>query len=206
MIVAAICKFDCLICMEKIFTIILFFIYHFAFTQNILQARKNKKTVESFFPGRYISARLKDGTPISGIIKNVYKDSILIEHFNLQKQVTSFGGIYFDTVGRYNFSIAATDIGLLFSNRRKNFNWQHSAYALQGGAVLLLLGAPINGIYHDKNVFGPSARPFYIAAPIFFALGHLLKDKNVSAYRIRKKYQLKILLLDTRKDPASKLR
>jgi hypothetical protein len=193
-----VCKFDFFICMGKIFTIILFLIHHLAFAQNILQVRKNKKTIESFFPGRYISGKLKDGTPVSGLVKNIYKDSIFIEHFDLQKQITSFGGIYFDTVGRYNFSIAATDIGLLNSNRRKNFNWQHSAYSLQGGAILLLIGAPIDGIYHDKNAFGPSARPFYIAAPIFFALGHVLRNKNLSSYRVGKKYQLKILLLKSR--------
>ena len=196
MIIRAVCKFDFLICMGKIFTIIILLIHHLAFAQNVLQVRKNKKTVESFFPGRFISARLKDGTPISGIIKNIYKGSILIQHFDLQKQMTSFGGIYFDTVSRYDFVIAPTDIGLLYSNRRNNFNWQLSGYSLQGGAILLLIGAPLNGIYHDKNAFGPSARPFYVAAPIFFALGQMLKNKNSSIYRVGKKYQLKILFLE----------
>ena len=169
-----------------------------AFGQNnLLLLQKKGKTIQSFYPGKFISLETVNKSYAEGLITKITNDSIYIRYFEIEKSVTAYGGVYFDTAFRYTTTIHAKEIGAVIlvkgnSNRKRN-----GTILMVAGGGVMVLGA-VNGLYRGdppKDWYKPSG---YITAGALLVTGYLLSKSAVKKYTIGKKYQLKILPLSTR--------
>ena len=170
----------------------------FAIAQNnALLLQKKGKTQQSFFPGHYISIKTKQGNFADGLITRIHQDTVYIRHFDIQQEVTPYGGVYFDTAFRYTTAIHLNDIGALVLHKSRSRNRTNGNILLIAGGGVLALGA-INGLYRKeppREWYKPSG---YISAGILTGLGILLKHPGRNLLRVGKKYTFKILPLGTR--------
>jgi hypothetical protein len=185
--------------MTKTILLFLFLLVNtFAIAQNnVLLLQKKGKTQQSFFPGHYISIKTKQGNFADGLITRIHQDTIYIRHFDIQQEVTQYGGVYFDTAFRYTTAIHINDIGALILHKSMAKNRANGNILLIAGGGVLALGA-INGLYRKdppREWYKPTA---YISAGVLTGLGILLKRPGKSMLRAGKKYSFKILPLGTR--------
>jgi hypothetical protein len=170
----------------------------FAIAQNnVLLLQKKGKTQQSFFPGHYISIKTKQGNFADGLITRIHQDTIYIHHFDIQQEVTAYGGVYFDTAFRYTTAINVNDIGALVLTRAVLKNRSNGTLLLIAGGGVMALGA-INGLYRKEPArewYKPSS---YISAGVLVGLGVWLKRPGKNMLRTGKKYSFKILPLGTR--------
>lgn len=183
--------------MNKTALLILFLLSTlFAYSQNdILLLQKKGKTKQTFFTGRYIYLETKQRNYADGIITAIMKDSVYIRHFDIQKSITDYGGVYFDTAFRYTTAIHVKDIGAVISTKDQSGRKRSSTILLMAGGGVMALGA-INGLYRKdppRDWYKPSS---YIVAGALTSLGLLAKYGGNPRTPIGKKYSLKILPLN----------
>ncbi len=164
---------------------------------NILLLQKKNKTVQTYYAGKFISLETVHKNYAEGLITRITSDSVYIRHFDIQKSITEYGGVYFDTSFRYTTAIHVKDIGGLFSRKRSTNNSSKGKLLLIAGGGVMVLGA-VNGLYRGdppKNWYKASS---YISAGVLSGLGVLLMRKATRRYGQGKKYRFKILKLDLR--------
>ena len=173
------------------------FLLHSATAQsNELLVQKKSKTVQKYFVGHYIMLETVNKTFADGIITRITKDSIFIQHFDIQRSETPNGAVYIDTAFRYTTAIHYNDIGKILFPTRTGRKTNGTILMVAGGGVLVL-GA-VNGLYRGdppKEWYKTSS---YIVAGALAAAGYWLKRSADKKYPIGKKYHLKILELSTR--------
>src|ERR1700730_11668880 len=191
--------FVSLICMPKI----LLFHYFLLATcissgqNNILLLQKKNKTIKTFFPGKFISIQTTQKNYADGMIVRIMKDTVFIRHFDIERSITTYGGIYFDTAYRYTTAIHFKDIGAIALFKNNSSRKINGTILLIAGGGVLVLGA-VNGLYRGdppKNWYKPSG---FITAGALTTLALLTRRSANKKYSIGKKSQLKILLLNSR--------
>lgn len=170
----------------------------FALAQgNVLLLQKRGITQKSYFPGHYISLKTKQGSFADGLISRIHNDSIYIRHFDIQQEMTAYGGVYFDTAFRYTTAIHLKDIGGLVLHKVVAKNRGNGNLLLIAGGGVMLLGA-VNGLYRKeppREWYKPAS---YISAGVLTGLGILLRHPGRSILHTGKKYSFKILPLGDR--------
>jgi hypothetical protein len=164
---------------------------------NALLVQKNHKTVLTYYEGRFISLETIDKSFAEGLITKIANDSIYIRYFEIQRSVTDYGGVYFDTAFRYTTAIHFKDIGKILVIKKNSNKKRNGTILMAAGAGVMVLGA-VNGAYRGdppKDWYKPSG---YIVAGALFATGFLMTRTADKKYPIGKKYQLNILELSTR--------
>ena len=164
---------------------------------DVLLFQKKGKTKHTFFNGRYISLQTRQGNFADGIITRIQQDTVYLRHFEIMRNATEYGGIYFDTVFRYTTAIHYKDIGALFSMKDLTNRVRNGTILMIAGAGVLALGA-INGLYRGeppRDWYEPAS---FITAGALTGLGILMRRSARNKTVIGKKYTLKILPLDRR--------
>ncbi|HYE54268.1 MAG TPA: hypothetical protein VD996_05470 [Chitinophagaceae bacterium] len=186
--------------MNRIILLITFLLVSFfANTQNnLLLLQKRGKTQKSYSAGHYIFIETKQGNYADGLITKIHADTIYIRHFDIQKNITAYGGVYFDTAFRYTTAVHYRDIGAFVTPHRNLADGRRRGNILliAGGGVLAL-GA-VNGLYRGdppRDWYEPAS---YITAGMLTGLGLLSKKARKPKTLIGRKYTIKILQLDRR--------
>lgn len=170
----------------------------FAIAQNnVLLLQKKGKTQKSFFPGHYISIKTKQGNFADGLITRIHQDTVYIRHFDIQQEVTPYGGVYFDTAFKYTTAIHVNDIGALVLTKGVAKNRTNGTLLLIAGGGVMALSA-VNGLYRKEPAREWYKPTSYISAGALIGLGLWLRHPGKSMLRAGKKYSFKILLLGTR--------
>src|SRR6516164_1662095 len=122
------------------------FLVHAASAQsNELLLKKKNKTIISYFVGHYIMLQTVNNTFADGIITKITKDSIFIQHFDMERSETANGAVYIDTAFRYTTAIYYQDIGKILLPIKYARKTNGTILMVAGGGVLVL-GA-VNGLY-----------------------------------------------------------
>jgi hypothetical protein len=164
---------------------------------NILLLQKKKKSIQTFYPGKFISFETIDKNYADGLITKITSDSIYIRHFEIEKSITNYGGVYFDTAFRYSTAIHVREIGAVLVIRKNSNRKRNGAILIAAGAGVMVLGA-VNGLYRGdppKDWYKPSG---YITAGALAVTGFWMIKSADKKYKIGKKYQLKVLAFSTR--------
>ena len=172
------------------------FLVHSATAQsNELLVQKKNKTVEKYFVGHYIMLETINHTFADGIITRITKDSIFIQHFDIERSETANGAVYIDTSFRYTTAIYYKDIGKILFPTRMGRKTNGTILMVAGGGVMVL-GA-VNGLYRGDPPEDWYKTSSYIVAGALVAAGYWLRKSADKKYPIGKKYHLKILELST---------
>ncbi|HYJ37897.1 MAG TPA: hypothetical protein VEV87_04740 [Chitinophagaceae bacterium] len=169
-----------------------------AFGQNnILLVQKKGKTIQNYFAGKFIYIETINKNFADGLITRITNDSIYIRHFEIEKSVTEYGGVYFDTSFRYTTAIHVNEIGAVWVIKKNSNRKRNGVILMVAGGGVMVLGA-VNGLYRGdppKDWYKPSG---YITAGALIGLGYWMSRSATKKYFIGKKFQLKILPLSTR--------
>jgi len=164
---------------------------------NILLLQKKHKRIDNYYPGKFISIETINKSYAEGLITKITNDSIYIRFFEIEKSVTDYGGVYFDTAFRYTTVIHVKEIGAVLVEKKNTNRKRNGSILMVAGGGVMVLGA-VNGLYRGdppKDWYKTSG---YIVAGALIATGFLLSRSADKRYAIGKKYQLKILPLSTR--------
>ena len=163
---------------------------------NELLLKKNSKTIRKFFPGRFITLETVEKNYADGIITKITKDSLYIRHFDIERSVTDYGGVYLDTAFRYTTVIHIKDIRAILEFNPGNRKRNGTILMIAGGGVMVL-GA-VNGLYRGdppKDWYKPSG---YITAAVLTAAGLLMRKSADKRFAVGKKYKLVVIELSIR--------
>jgi len=163
---------------------------------NELLVQKKSKTVQKYFVGHFIMLETINNTYADGIITRITKDSIFIQHFDIERAETANGAVYIDTAFKYTTAVHYMEIGKILFPTRTGRKTNGTILMVAGGGVMVL-GA-VNGLYRGdppKDWYKTSS---YIVAGALAAAGFWLRKTADKKYTIGKKYHLKILELSTR--------
>ncbi len=163
---------------------------------NVLLLQKKQKSFKHFYTGAFISLETIDKNYADGIIARLTNDSIYIQHFDIERSVTDYGGVYLDTAFRYTTAIHIKAVGAIVFAKNAGNRKRNGAILMIAGGGVLVLGA-VNGLYRGdppKDWYKPSG---YITAGVLTALGLWMSRSAVKRYYIGKKYHLKVLQLTT---------
>jgi hypothetical protein len=177
--------------------LLLLFTISAAGQNNILLLQKKQKTIRQYYAGRFISLETVNKSHAEGLITKITNDSVYIRYFEIERSMTAYGGVYFDTAFRYTTAIHVKEIGAIVYENKKSNRKRNGSILFVAGAGVMVLGA-VNGLYRGdppKDWYKPSG---YITAAALMATGYFLNKSAVKRYKIGKKYQLKILALTTR--------
>ena len=82
--------------------------------------KKNGKYLKSLFEGSSISFRTKGGKYVSGVIKQIKKDSLFVTTYVMGKFMSAYGFTVIDTVKFYTDGFSYKEITNIKMDRKKN--------------------------------------------------------------------------------------
>jgi hypothetical protein len=191
-------QFVSLICMKTTPLLLILLILQFTTLaqHNFLVLQKKHKSFRSYYAGHYLTIETVDKNYADGVISKISQDTVYLRHFDVERSVTDYGGVYFDTAFRYTTAIHYKDIAAILYLKNAEARRRNGTILLIAGGGVLLLGA-VNGLYRGdppKDWYKPSG---YIVAGTLSALGIWLRRSAITRYAVGKKYQLSILSLNT---------
>lgn len=172
-------------------------VYSASAQNNELLLKKKNKTIRTFFPGKYITLETVEKNYADGVITRITKDSIYIRHFDIERSVSDYGGVYLDTAFRYTTVIHVKDINAILDFKNSENRKRNGTILMIAGGGVMLLGA-VNGLYRGdppKDWYKPSG---YITAAALTAAGLLMRKSADKRFVIGKKYKLVVIELSIR--------
>lgn len=123
-------------------------------SSDFLLLKKNNKTIKSYYSGVNIELVTKSGVYKNGTINKIQNDSIFLQEFLINTQMTSMGFYVIDTLGSFHYSYHYKDILSIIKKSKANFDWSASGATLLGGGILLTVASGI--VYlADSDKFSP---------------------------------------------------
>jgi len=180
--------------MKKLYFLLLIFFPFLinAQSSDFILLKKGKKTITAYYAGTNI-----EFVTIRGVYKNafIYKikhDSIFIQEFLINQQMTKFGFYILDTVGSFRFNYNYRDIKTIGKTKDK-FDVRASGASLLGGGVLLTLASGIVYIA-DRKKFSPQLME---AGAGLGLLGYFLGKKSNQGIIIgKRKYRFEYINME----------
>ncbi len=161
-------------------------------SSDALLLKKGARTIRSFYSGTTLSMTTTDGRSHYGLIEGVYRDTLRLVTYVVERRMTSMGFYILDTAGVYHSRFHYREIRTIW-NDRKNFNWAASGYSLLGGGTLLTLASGVVYLV-DRDKFSPEL----MATGAGLALvGYFLASQDKKRFVVGKKYRLQYLPLST---------
>jgi len=159
---------------------------------DILILKKNKRTLQTFFPGNEISFNTSSGY-YSGIIKSINRDSLFLIYYDIKQMPTNLGVYILDTIATYPFAVNYKEITGFGKNRNNKFNWSGSGGALLGGGLLITTVGLGTWIFTKPNS-RYYASPYLVGgAALLAGIGYLLLKSNGKGIVLGKKYSLEYI-------------
>ncbi len=158
------------------------------FSQNsdFLLLKRKGKTSATYFAGRNISFVTNTGGIYEVLINEIKDDTLYVQEFIVQRGLTVFGTIVYDTIGSHHYQIDYRNISIIGRPNKRNFDWRGSGAALLGGGTLLTLGSGI--VYlADRKKF---SAPLMLASAGLATLGYFMAKGGKGGIELGQKYRL----------------
>lgn len=137
--------------------------------------------------GGQIAFLEKSGAGYSGKILRIDRDTILIEMYDIRRIANSLGGIYFDTISRFQALVDHRNI-ISVQKPPQSFGYIRNGSLIKwsgiGYGVLHLLNAAIS----KEPVVGSQLGAAVLATGVGFLLGRLYRDSYVLGRRYQWQY------------------
>ncbi len=151
----------------------------------LLLKKKNGRTVQSFFSGSYIYFIDKSGREMSGIIKNIKRDTLFIKYYDVKRAYTRWGTTVADTITTYLFRYHYNEIKAIPKTLKAFEFVRDGTLFMIGGAGYAALHL-INSAIQEEKVVGETLA---IAGSIA-AAGLTMRKLRKKNYVVGKKYFL----------------
>lgn len=173
-----------------IFFLAIFFSSSCAAQSDLLLLKKNRKTIQTFFPG----TEMKFSTGARYYYGDIYvtsiqRDSVFLIQYDIRQVPTNLGVYVLDTIARYNFGINYKDI-TGFGKNNKKFDWSASGGALFGGGILLSTVGLGTWIFTKPHTRYHASPGLIIGSAALAGVGYLLLKSNNKEMKLGKKYSL----------------
>lgn len=152
--------------------------------------KKNNISVQSFFPGTYISCRLVFGNDINGLVHEIKNDSVFIREFDIQALPNPWGTYSIDTLGSHIVAFHYKDIETVIFKKRQSFAYVKNGTMLMIGGLGYAALNVINGKYLKESITGPENRKSLGTALGVAGAGFLLNRLHARSNRFDKKYRI----------------
>lgn len=164
----------------------------FSQTSDFISLQKNGRTKKSYFKGSYFEFVHKNGSPVSGYITRVFKDSIYMNTYDIRMVPTWGGGQVADTIATYDMKFSVKEIGAI-PKPGKGFEFIRNGtlFMIGGGGYAFL--HTFNGLIQKRKIY-----PATLAISGGVALvGFTMKKLRKYYYPIGKKYTILYVQLNS---------
>lgn len=164
----------------------------FAFPQSdLLVLKKKNHTVQTWVKGSPIYFQFSSKQWISGYIKNIIKDSLLIDMFIVRRYVNQLGVFAVDTGKAGLLKLHVKEIYAIPTRKRNRSLLTRGGFYQIGSAAYATLNIT-NSLIRGEQVFSPeNSKRLGIAAAVF-AFGTLLSSTEKEEIVLGKKYKMEI--------------
>ncbi len=174
------------------FTILAFMALHvFAGAQAtaLLVKKKNGRTLLRYYPGQTMAFTTVDGMPVSGQLKLLTQDSLMLMYYQTMQAPNMYGGIVTDTTGRFPLAFSIKNIGSFPRQKKARFL---SSLLMVGGTAFVGVNL-FNTIREGDPPFGKDNLPLLLAGVATAVTGYLIKALQPSSYVVGTKYKVQVV-------------
>ncbi|MFT3702236.1 MAG: hypothetical protein QM802_07695 [Agriterribacter sp.] len=176
--------------MHKWLLIFLCFFSISAFSQqsDFLSLRKNGYTIKNYFKGTTFDFVHVNGSPVSGIIDRIYKDTVYMYVYDVRMSPTPWGTRFADTIGKYDMKFNFKEIAAI-PKPSKGFEFIRNGTIFMVGGVAYALLHTVNGLIQKSKI-----EPRVLAISGGVALvGLTMRKLRKYYYTIGKRYTLEYI-------------
>jgi hypothetical protein len=157
-----------------------------------LVLKQRNRTIQTWVPGSVIDFQFSSKQWIQGIIKNIRKDSLLIEQIVIQQVPNQFG---FPTIDTAKLGLMKLHVKEIYGMPKRNFSSgiisNGTLFMLGGGAYIFL--NIFNSLIHNETVFSAQNTTGLGIAGGVFLLGLLLQSSHKDYIVLGKKYTMETI-------------
>lgn len=170
------------------------FISYAAIAQgDMLFLKKKGKVVKTFYTGSVIDYDIGMGAQ-EAQIENMRDDTLFLIQYQVQRMMSTFGTIIWDTVAAYRSEIGYNEIQALSKPRTGAFTLNTMGATLFGSGALLTVGGLLTRVFAKKDTRYYASSTFLITSAALTATGYLLMlNKPEKKWVIGKKYSLQYI-------------
>jgi len=158
---------------------------------NTLVLKEKGRTIQSWIEKDCITFRFSNTQWIEGKIKNILKDSLLINMYRAQQSPTAFGGFRVDTTWLGFLKISINEISGLPQSRYKSGMFSNGILFRLASSAYMFLNIT-NSLIKGYPVFDAANTTRLLIAAGFYGIGTLQKQKYKDYLPIGKRYKVAI--------------
>jgi hypothetical protein len=158
---------------------------------NTLVLKEKGRTIQSWIEKDCITFRFSNTQWIEGKIKNILKDSLLINMYRAQQSPTAFGGFRVDTTWLGFLKISINEISGLPQSRYKSGMFSNGILFRLASSAYMFLNIT-NSLIKGYPVFDAANTTRLLIAAGFYGIGTLQKQKHKDYLPIGKRYKVAI--------------
>ena len=158
---------------------------------NTLVLKEKGRTIQSWIEKDCITFRFSNTQWIEGKIKNILKDSLLINMYRAQQSPTAFGGFRVDTTWLGFLKISINEISGLPRSRYKSGMFSNGILFRLASSAYMFLNIT-NSLIKGYPVFDAANTTRLLIAAGFYGIGTLQKQKHKDYLPIGKRYKVAI--------------
>jgi hypothetical protein len=158
---------------------------------NTLVLKEKGRTIQSWIEKDCITFRFSNTQWIEGKIKNILKDSLLINMYRAQQSPTAFGGVRVDTTWLGFLKISINEISGLPQSRYKSGMFSNGILFRLASSAYMFLNIT-NSLIKGYPVFDAANTTRLLIAAGFYGIGTLQKQKHKDYLPIGKRYKVAI--------------
>lgn len=165
-------------------------------TDIIVLKKQNNRTLKTFGPGTFMSARLRNGFNVNGMITAIRHDSVYVQQVETRLVPTELGstidtlkytvGFDYKEIARFNYD----QKNRLGSSRKKGFAEVALPKILMIGGVGFIVLELVNTIYRGESLNENNKLPALGVAAGVAAAGFLINYLNNRSEKKEPKYQV----------------
>lgn len=163
-----------------------------AFSQSdLLVLKKRNHTVQTWVKGSPIYFQFSNMQWISGYVKNIFKDSLLIDMFIIRRYVNQLGVFAVDTGKAGLLKLHVKEIYAVPTRKKYRSLFTTGGFYQIGSAAYMALNIT-NSLIKGEQVFGPENNKRLGIAAAVFAFGTMLSSTEKEEIILGKKYTMEI--------------
>jgi len=162
----------------------------FSQQSDFLSLRKNGRTIKNYFTGSEFNFIHESGSPISGIIEKIYKDTIYMYQYDIRMSPTPWGTRFADTIGKYHLKYSFKEITAI-PKPHKAFEFIRNGTIFMIGGVGYAALHTINGLI-QKDKIDPQT---LIISGSVALVGYGMRKLRKYYYPIGRKYTISYIQL-----------
>lgn len=159
---------------------------------DLLVLKQRNQTIQSWVPGSILNFQFSSKQWIQGIIKNIRKDSILMEQIVLVQVANQFG---FPTIDTAKMGLMKFHVNEIYGMPKRNLNsgiLTNGTLFKLGSAAYILLNITNSLIQNDQVFSSQNVKRIGIASGVFL-IGSILAANHKTYITLGKKYTMETI-------------